>query len=216
MKRLRVKPYPDESTRWPEQGHVILAQYDAETVVVYQAYSRATGHWVAQRGRLGGPGFSLDRMSWLKTSFLWLMHRSAWGTAPGQEAVFAIWLRRDAFDALLAQAVPSRYIAEVYASREAWQAAVDASDVRAQWDPDYPPHGPKLRRRAIQLGLRGEALRCFVEEWTVQVEDISGFVRQQARYARRPELLFVPAQRVYPVRDPEVARRLDLDKSVPD
>lgn len=216
MKRLRVKPYPDESPRWPEQGRAILAQYDAETVVVYQAYNRAIGCWAAQHGRLGGPGFSQDRMSWLKTSFLWLMHRSAWGTAPGQEAVLALWLRRDAFDSLLTQAVHSRYVERVYPSRAAWQAAVAASDVLVQWDPDYPPHGPKLRRRAIQLGLRGEALRRLTDEWTVQVEDISGFVRQQAGYARRPEMLFVPAQRIYPVRDPDVARRLGLDKSVPD
>ena len=33
-----------------------------------------------------------------------------------------------------------------------------ASEVRLQWDPDHDPHGRPLARRALQLGLRGEAL----------------------------------------------------------
>lgn len=218
MTRLRIKPYIDEQPNWPRDGQAILAQFDAQTVVVYQATGRGMGRWAVKHGRLalpGGeaaPGFSFERMSWLMTSFTWMMHRSAWATAPGQEAVLAIWLQRAAFDAILAQATHSRYVEDAYPSREAWQAAADASDVLAQWAPDYPPYGPKLRRRALQIGLRGEALRRFAEEWIAHVEDISEFARQQAAFASETELLFVPAQRVYPVSDATLARHLGLDR----
>jgi len=41
-------------------------------------------------------------------------------------------------------------------------------------------------------------------------------VRQQAQFVEMPELLFVPAQDIYPVRDEQVAARLNLTKRVPD
>jgi hypothetical protein len=210
MKRLRYKPYVDQKARWPGEGRAILAQYDDDSVVVYQAYSERIGHAAARQGRLDVPGFSLERMSWIKSSFLWMMHRCEWATAPGQTVVLAVWLRREAFDGILARAVLSHYDGRLYPDRAAWQAALDESEVRVQWDPDYPPRGPKLARRAIQIGLSGETLRRYAAEWLVHVEDITEFVRQQAEYAEDDDLLLVPAQRVYPIADEAVARRIGL------
>lgn len=200
MKRLRLAPYIDEQARWPDRGYVLLAQYDEETVVVYQAQPPAIARYAAQHGRLDAPAFPFERTAWLQTSFLWMMRHCRWGARREAGVVLAIWLPRAVFDALLAQAVPSRYEAGAYPDQAAWQAALDASDVLLQWDPDYAPNGLKLRRRTLRLGLRGEALRRYAREWIVQVEDISAFVRQQAPYRRQPELLLVPAQRIYPVR----------------
>ncbi len=214
MTHLRLKPYDDERARWPDRGRVILAQYDADSVVVYQAYPPKIAAYAAEHGRLGGPGFSFDRMSWIKTSFLWMMHRSEWASKPGQRAVLALWLDRAAFDRMLSEAVSSRHTPGIYPTQADWQAAVAASDVRLQWDPDYPPYGPKLARRAAQIGLRGDTLRKFATEWIVQVEDITGFVQQQAVFAAEPDMLLVPAQRIYPV-DADIALRLRLDKWTP-
>jgi hypothetical protein len=214
MTHLRLKPYGDERTRWPDRGRVILAQYDADSIVVYQAYPPEIAAYAVEHGRLGGPGFSFARMSWIKSSFLWMMHRSEWASKPGQRAVLAIWLNRAVFDHMLSEAVPSRHVPGIYPTQEDWQAAVAASDVRLQWDPDYPPYGPKLARRAVQIGLRGNTLHKFATEWIIQVEDITGFVQQQAVFAAEPDMLLVPAQRVYPV-EPSVALRLRLDKWTP-
>ncbi len=215
MKHLRLRPYIDQVESWPERGRVILAQYDEETIVVYQATSHSAGRYAVRHGRLGGPGFRPERMIWIKTSFLWMMHRSGWGTRPGQTAVLAIWLRREAFDSLLAQAVHAQFVPELYESKAAWQAALEDSEVRLQWDPDHDPRGMKLRRRTIHLGLRGETLRRFASEWIVHIEDIGDLARQQAEYAHEPEFLLIPAERLYPVRDRALARRLQLDRSVP-
>jgi len=139
-------------------GRHILAQFDDEAVVVYQAYRPEIGHFAARNGYFGG-AFSLGRMSWIKPNFLWMMFRSGWGTKESQEVTLAVWLQRSAFDAILREAVHSTFVPEVYASQDEWKQAVPRSSVRVQWDPDHDPSGGKAERRAVQLGLRGNALR---------------------------------------------------------
>ena len=211
MKTLRTEPYRSQAARWPQTGRHILAHYDATTVVVYQAYAPAIGHFAAEHGHFGGP-FDYGRMSWIKPSFLWMMYRSGWGTKPDQEVTLAVRLRREAFDAILAEAVHSAYVAEVYASQAAWRARVASSEVRLQWDPDHAPNGAKVERRAVQLGLRGDCLRRYGREWVVAIEDISGFVEEQRGHLRAGGIdeLLTPAEEVYPVADAEAARRLGV------
>src|SRR5688572_12514439 len=121
--RLTTEPYLEQAARWPSGGRHILAQFDDESVVVYQAYRPGIGHFAAEHGYFGGP-FSLRRMSWVKPNFLWMMYRSGWGTREGQEVTLAVWLRRPAFDALLKEAVPSAFVPELYASQDEWRRAV--------------------------------------------------------------------------------------------
>src|SRR5262250_1874468 len=106
---LSTEPYLTQKERWPRSGRHILAQYDAESVVVYQAYRPEIGPFAARHGSCGA-GFSLDRMSWVKPNFLWMMYRSGWGTKGGQEVTLAVRLRRDAFDEILRRAVHSTFV----------------------------------------------------------------------------------------------------------
>ena len=177
-----------------------MAQFDDERVVVYQAYRPAIGHFAAEHGYFGGE-FALGRMSWVKPNFLWMMFRSGWGTKEGQEVVLAVSMKRAAFDDVLAAAVPSTFVAERYASRAAWAAAVAASDVRLQWDPDHGPSGAPVERRAVQLGLRGDVLRKYAKEWVVAIEDISALCREQhARWREGGDAaLVMPREDAYPV-----------------
>ena len=143
--KLKTEPYLEQRQRWPASGRHILAQFDDESVVVYQAYRPEIGHFAAEHGYFGG-AFSLDRMSWIKPNFLWMMFRSGWGTKEGQEVTLAVWLRRSAFDAILKEAVHSTFVPEVYASQDEWKQAVARSSVRLQWDPDHDPSGAKVER----------------------------------------------------------------------
>ncbi len=207
---LRTEPYLNQASKWPKTGSHILAQFDENTVVVYQAYRRAIGLFAAEQGYFGGE-FSLNRMSWIKPNFLWMMYRSAWGTKPGQEVILAVWLKRLAFDEILASAVYSKFVPAVYGSEKSWQQAVKNSAVRLQWDPDHHPSGAKLERRAIQLGLRGSVLASYAREWIVNIEDISEFVQQQLQYKGGDRSqLFTPCETLYPVTDPEICQRLGL------
>jgi hypothetical protein len=162
-------------------------------------------------GYFGGE-FSLSRMSWVKPNFLWMMYRSGWGTKEGQEVTLAVTLRRTAFDEILAGAVHSSYVSEVYGDRADWSRAVARSDVRLQWDPDHGPSGEKLERRAIQLGMRGETLARYAREWIVSIEDVSAFVeeqRQKLASGGRADLV-TPREDVYPVSDATVAGKLGI------
>ncbi|NJM61864.1 MAG: DUF4291 domain-containing protein [Oscillatoriales cyanobacterium RU_3_3] len=205
--------YSNQVSKWPKSGRHILAQFDENTVVVYQAYRPAIGHFAAENGYFGGE-FSLNRMSWIKPNFLWMMYRSSWGTKPGQEVILAVWLKRFAFDEILASAVHSNFVSAVYGSEKEWQQAVKKSDVRLQWDPDHHPSGAKLERRAIQLGLRGNVLANYAREWIVNIQNISEFVQQQHQYntGDRAQLL-TPIETVYPVTDPDICQRLGLQIS---
>ena len=52
--------------------HEIRADYDRDTIAIYQAYSPAIAEAALEAGRFVPP-FSFHRMTWIKPSFLWLM-----------------------------------------------------------------------------------------------------------------------------------------------
>jgi hypothetical protein len=208
--RLITEPYLTQLSKLPETGRHILAQYDDQTIVVYQAYRPAIANFAVTHGYFGGE-FKLDRMSWIKTNFLWMMYRSGWGTKPEQEIVLAIWLKRAAFEKILTKVVHSSFIPELYITREAWQTSLKHSPVRLQWDPDHHPSGAKLERRAIQLGLRGEILAAYARDWIVHIEDISEFVQKQRQNISSDcAKLITPRESVYSVVDTKIQQKLEL------
>lgn len=213
---LLTEPYSEQVKIWPREGRHILAQYDDETVIVYQAYRPATGRYAIEHGSFG-EGFSYSRMSWVKPNFLWMMYRSGWGTKENQEVTLALRIRRVFFDSLLVAAVPSTWDRELFANKEDWSRAVTRSSVRLQWDPDHHPSGAKLERRAIQLGLRGEVLEAFGRRELVEVIDLSEFVAEQRanRSSGGVAALLTPRERVYRPADTAIALRLRLADTDP-
>jgi len=201
MTSLRTESFVAQNARWPVDGRHVLAQFDDDSIVVYQAYRPAIGRFAAEHGYFGGE-FSLERMSWIKPNFLWMMYRCGWATKSDQEVVLAIWLQRSAFDEIVATAVPSSFDDRRYPDRVAWELAVKGSDVRLQWDPDHGPRGEPLERRAVQLGLRGDVLASYARPWIREIEDITAFVRTQYAALERGgrEALVTPAEDVYPLR----------------
>ena len=208
---LVYEPYAEQLKVWPKDGRHILAQYDDETVIVYQAYNPAIGRYAVEHGRFGGD-FSFARMSWVKPNFLWMMYRCGWGTKENQEVTLALRLQRPFFDALLADAVPSSWDRDLFATSDEWSRAVGRSSVRLQWDPDHHPSGAKLDRRAIQLGLRGAVLEAFGTTELLEVIDLTDFVAEQREVlsSRGVSALRTPRERVYVPADPVIAIRLRL------
>jgi hypothetical protein len=210
---LDLALYTTQVDGLPGSGRHILAQYDSETVIVYQAYRLPIAEWAVTHQQLGGPEFGLSRMSWIKPNFLWMMYRSGWATKPGQDRVLALRVSRSFFDELLRLAVPSSFSPRLYASQAAWREALGHSTVRLQWDPDHDPYGARLERRAIQLGLRGEPLRRLCTAELLEVLDITPFVAAQRVHVETRSLaeLQVPREAVYTPEVAEVAAALELD-----
>lgn len=208
---MLLVPYHDQKNTWPQSGRHILAQYDDENIVVYQAYRPAIGHYAAEHQEFGGE-FSYNRMSWIKPNFLWMMYRSGWGAKEGQEVVLAVTIPRPLFDDILAAAVPSSYTAALYPDHDSWKEAVGKSSVRLQWDPDHDPNGNALERRAIQLGLRAEMLERYGRDEVVSIEDISTFVAEQRSLLEHsPEKLVTPKEEVYLPAHEDARRSVGLD-----
>ena len=191
---LVTELYTEQVKVWPNEGRHILAQFDDDTVIVYQAYRPTIGQFAATHGMFGGD-FSFTRMSWVKPNFLWMMYRCGWGTKENQEVTLGLRIRRAFFDTLLADAVPSSWDVEQFPTEAEWAQAVERSSVRLQWDPDHNPSGAKLQRRAIQLGLRGERLEAFARRELLEVIDLSDFVTEQRERlaASGPSAIVTPA-----------------------
>ena len=56
-----------------------------------------------------------------------------------------------------------------------------------------------MERRAIQLGLRGEAIAQYAKEWIISIEDVSNFVAEQRQNATpaRYDALLLPKEEIY-------------------
>lgn len=209
---LTTENYAAQRARWPEEGRHILAHFDDETLIVYQAYRPAIGRFALEHGRFGGE-FSFSRMSWIKPNFLWMMYRSGWGRKEGQEVILGLRLRRTFFESILSPAVASNFDQAAFAEHDRWRAALAGSEVRLQWDPDHDPDGRPLPRRAIQLGLRGSILRTFGGEELLEVIDMSDFVRRQRETLAQdgPAALELPQENVFVPSDPAISDLLKLD-----
>jgi hypothetical protein len=208
---LLIEEYEKQKSAWPRDGRHILAQYDEESIVVYQAYRPAIGLYAVQHGAFGGE-FSYSRMSWIKPNFLWMMYRSGWASKEGQEIILGLRLRRSFFDSLLKAAVASTWKPCQFATEAEWTKSLQTSDVRLQWDPDYDPKGGKEERRAIQLGLRGNTLEAFGKHELLEVIDLSDFVAEQRQHLAEVgvEGLSMPRERVYRPEDEATSRWIDL------
>src|SRR5262249_36184334 len=51
---LLMEPYSEQVKVWPSEGRHILAQYDDDSIIVYQAYHPAIGRFAAENGLFGG------------------------------------------------------------------------------------------------------------------------------------------------------------------
>jgi hypothetical protein len=205
--KLATAPYAEQIKRWPQAGRHILAQFDDDMIIVYQAYRPEINNFAVEKGFFGGE-FNYSRMSWIKPNFHWMMYRSQWGQAEGQEVVLAARLRRTFFDSILAQGVLSTFDPEGFSSRDEWASAVASSEVRLQWDPDHLPTGDKCERRAIQLGLRGAALESYGKREILEILDMSAFVSEQRANVSswRSGKLITPVEDVYVPANPNGCR----------
>jgi len=150
----------------------IRAVYDAKTIRVYQAYSDSIANSALAKGTFASPPFKMERMTWIKPSFLWMMYRAGWGLKDaGQKRILAIDISRDGFEWALAHGCLSHPHEGM--TREEWEEKKKASPVRVQWDPERDLLLRPLKHRAIQIGLSGEAVNLYVNQWICKITDVT-------------------------------------------
>ncbi len=140
----------------------VRADHDRATIVMYQAYPDAIADVAVKQQRFGPP-FSLGRMTWIKPSFLWLMHRSNWGRKSGQERTLAVRIRREAWHEALRLAVLTAFEPRVHGTPEKWRQAFEAAPVHVQWDPERSLRGAGLPYDSIQIGVGRTVISRYPE-----------------------------------------------------
>ncbi len=154
----------------------IRAAYTESTITVYQAYAPEIAEPALRAGRFVAP-FKLERMTWIKPSFLWMMYRCGWATKAGQERVLAIEIMRDGFEWALAHSSLSHFDPTVYATAEEFEQRKNVAPVRVQWDPERSLVLGEMPYRSIQIGIGGEAVLRYVADWTVGISDVTAQAR---------------------------------------
>jgi len=200
------------SDRLPTPYRQIRASYDEDTITVYQAYSSTIAIPAVKQQKLNAsPDFRLSRMTWVKPSWSWMMYRSGYAKKQDQEVVLGIDISREGFEWALDQAVLSTFHPEIHGSPDHWKKVLHDSPVRIQWDPERDWKIQIIDDvRAIQIGLSGEAVRRYVDDWIIHIEDVTPLAHEMANYTRYGAYpTFSPdrLERVYPLRD-ELRTRL--------
>ncbi|MBV6628115.1 MAG: DUF4291 domain-containing protein [Rivularia sp. (in: Bacteria)] len=154
----------------------ILAAYDSEGIYVYQAFKPSIAQEALRKGTFG-KGFNMERMTWIKPSFGWMLYRSGYATKHRQESILKIKLTHEGFQEIIKQAISTSFDREIFASERGWKRSLDNSEVRYQWDPDRDLYLRRLERRALQLGIRGSVVQSYVNHWIIEVEEVTQLAR---------------------------------------
>lgn len=150
----------------------IRAVYDANTIRVYQAYRSLIANTAIEAQTFVSPPFSMTRMTWVKPSFLWMMYRAGYGFKDsGQNHILALDITHEGFKWALEHSCGSHRPDEM--SKDDWTKHKASHPVRIQWDPERDLSHNALNYRSIQIGLSGEAVTRYVNEWIIKVTDIT-------------------------------------------
>ena len=203
---FNTESYIKQSQRWPSDGKHILAQYTDDYVIVYQAFNKDIADYAVRNQKFGGNSYKMDRTSWIKTNFLWMMYRSQWATRHiNQEHILAIYLTVEGFEEILSNA----YSTEVQQQEGLARREVP---IRLQWYADKDPQGESQIRRAIQLAIKPKMMKDFHEKWIIGIRDVTEFVQQQRQFIENNEFenLVCPSEKIYVPRNQNTSERISL------
>ncbi|MFC4147874.1 DUF4291 domain-containing protein [Micromonospora mangrovi] len=194
----------------------IRATFTTDTITVYQAYPSEVAEAALAAGRFVPP-FKRERMTWIKPSFRWMLYRCGYAAKPGQERVLAVRISRAGFEWALANSCASGYDPRLHTDRAEWSRRLRRSPVRCQWDPERSLRLAPLPHRSLQVGLSGAAVDRYVDDWLVDLTDVTPLARTvRERLAAGDEAgaaAVVPVERPYPL-PAELAR--SIGASVPE
>lgn len=146
------------------------------------------------------------------------MYRCDYARASNQETVLRIKLSWTALQCILSAAVGSSWAPRIHPSKAEWSAAMAASSVRYQWDPERNLRIEKLGngQRALQLGLAKDVAALFAADpqWILSIEDCTEQVRAiKAAIDADAPMPAVPLEREYVIEDEALRCSLAMDLS---
>lgn len=190
----------------------IRADYDRDTITVYQAYGKSIAVSAIKNNKFESP-FSFNRMTWIKPSYLWLMERSNWGTKSNQEYILGIKIKRASWEKALSIGVLTDPDKTIYKSGALWDKEFRNAKVHIQWDPERTLKGAKMQVRSIQVGIGRDLIKEYNEEWIQEINDLTPLTKKirlllkDGKYKDAKRL--VPGEKTYEVPD-DTKRRIGI------
>ena len=194
------------------QYRAIRALYDTDCITVYQAYSAEIASAAVREQKLSAsPAYRIDRMTWIKPSWCWMMYRSGYSYKDERQArILAIRIKHENFYTILRQA---------RLAHRAKSAEEDAGgSVVVQWDPERSPKIGRLEYRSLQVGIPRHLVPTYVDEWIESIEDATEVAKglkeciDRDPAVSKDELIesgLVPAERAYEVPQ-DIYERLEM------
>lgn len=179
----------------------IRANFDRDTIVMYQAYSDVIADPALRDQKFQAP-FSFTRMTWIKPSFFWLMHRSNWAQKSNQTRILAVHIKRSGWEKALSLGVLTSPEKRIHGSGQKWESMFNDAKVHIQWDTERSQKGAPLNHFSIQVGLSRHIITEFVEDWVVKIEDFTPQVHKLNKLRKTGDKNFtkhLPQEKVYPV-----------------
>ncbi|BBM84107.1 DUF4291 domain-containing protein [Candidatus Uabimicrobium amorphum] len=189
----------------------IYAHFDSEGIYVYQAFKPEIVAAALEKGTFS-KGFNMERMTWIKPSFAWMLYRSGYASKHRQEAILKIKIRHEGFIEILRDAVPTTYDSNLFHSKELWSDTLKKSSVRYQWDPDRDLFLRKIERRAIQLGIRGQMVKNYVNDWILELEEVTHLAHEIKNSLSSKKLPVVPEETVYQIHDEKIRKQMQIEE----
>jgi hypothetical protein len=208
---LQLENYQEHEHHLPATGKFIIAQFDADSIVVYQAFKDSIANYAVEHQKFGGFDYDFNRMTWLKPSFLWMMYYSGWAKKENQENVLAIKVKREGFDAILEEAIMSSFRADIYGTKKEWEQRLQDSDVQIQWEHYYDLFGAKTDRYAAKIGIKGRLQQMYNEEWIIEIQNITPYVNAQQGLLEenKTQMLQLPHERAYAPSDLSILTKIE-------
>ena len=93
----------------------------------------------------------------------------------------------------------------VYDSHQQWREAFTRAIVRVQWDPEYSLLDVKLDHRSIQVGLSRHIIDRYVNDWTVEIRDVTPLAHEISALLGSGDVeranALLPREKPYPLDD---------------
>ncbi|MCJ8313239.1 MAG: DUF4291 domain-containing protein [Saccharospirillaceae bacterium] len=188
----------------------IRANFNDNNIRVYQAYNDVIADTAIKKGTFVSPPFKMERMTWIKPSFLWMMYRSGWGKKDvGQNRILAIDISREGFEWALQNSLLS-HEANNYQDKTQWNKMKETTPVRIQWDPERNFSFEALKNRSIQIGLTKNAVKLYVNEWIQNITDVTelaGKIQELVNDGKLDEAQkLLPIEDVYPLTEQQITK----------
>lgn len=177
----------------------IRALFTDKTIRVYQAYCDEIADPALQSQTFVSP-FGRSRMTWIKPSFLWMMYRAGCGFKdPNQRRILSIDITHEGFAWALNHSCGSKPPSHL--NKQEWKNLKENTPVRIQWDPERDSKHNALDYRSIQIGLSGEAVERYVDDWIQGISEVTDLAHEIFDLVGKDKLAeaakLCPSERVY-------------------